>query len=333
VSNNKSTVIIKKIKKNDHGEHHGGSWKVAYADFVTAMMAFFLLLWLITMTSPEKRAKISNYFKYFSLFEAGGSSILEKTSSMFEEAGPNDQKAFREIPDKNTLNSMSSKELEVALQKGILEKLGSLKDQVIVDIVDEGVRIQIVDKEGSLMFEKGSTKPTEKARQILKVIAENINSLPNKVIIEGHTDALPFSDRQYSNWELSTERASSARRELEANGLDPKRIMRVAGYADTDPLIKDNPLDPRNRRISIILYIPKKEPVKSETIKSTPNNNSAFNLKDLKLDFNKAYSGHVTNTGRKEARQKVKIVPPPPPVLNKFKDPVLEDKNIKSFLE
>jgi len=328
------TIIIKKVKKNDHGGHHGGSWKVAYADFVTAMMAFFLLLWLITMTSPEKRARISSYFKYFSLFDSGGTSIIEKTSSMFEEAGPNDQKAFREIPDQNTLNLMSSKELEATLEKGILEKLGSLKDQVIVDIVDEGVRIQIVDKEGSLMFEKGSTKPTEKARQILKIIAENINSLPNKVIIEGHTDALPFSDREYSNWELSTERASSARKELEANGLDPGRIMRVAGYADTDPLIKENPFDPRNRRISIILHIPKKKSVETGSGRPATNKNPAVNFKDLKTD----YGNHVSITGAERSKPAIEKkgalkIPPPPPVLDSFKDPVLEDENIKSILE
>ena len=336
------TIIIKKVKKNDHGGHHGGSWKVAYADFVTAMMAFFLLLWLITMTSPEKRARISSYFKHFSLFDSGGTSILDRTSSMFEEAGPNDQKVFREVPDKTTLNSMSSKELEVTLKKGILEKLGALKDQVIVDIVDEGVRIQIVDKEGSVMFKKGSTRPTEKARQILKIIAENINSLPNKVIIEGHTDALPFSDRQYSNWELSTERASSARRELEANGLDPERIMRVAGYADTDPLIKENPYDPRNRRISIILYIPKKKPLKTESSKPVTNNKNSttINIKDLETDLNKAYGNHVTITGAETLKSKPTVkeeksikMPPPSPVLDTFKNPVLEDENIKSILE
>jgi len=119
----------------------------------------------------------------------------------------------------------------------------------------------LTDKKGSLMFEKGKSTMTPKAKEILRIVAENIKPLTNKVVIEGHTDAVPYSGRQYSNWELSTERASSARRELEANGLDSSRIARVAGYADTDPLIKENPRDPRNRRISITLQIPRKKSI------------------------------------------------------------------------
>lgn len=256
MKNQKSNIIIRKVKKGGHGGHHGGSWKVAYADFVTAMMAFFLLLWLITMTSPEKRARVSSYFKDFSLFTTGGTSIMDKSSEMFSEAGPTDQKAFTELPSDDTDNSLSPQSLEETMQKGIISKLGDLADQVLIDIVSEGVRIQMTDKEGSLMFERGSNMMTGKARDILRIIGANIKSLPNKVFIEGHTDALPYSGNGYSNWELSTERASSARKELEANGLNPSRIIRVAGYADTDPLIKENPMDPRNRRISIILKIP-----------------------------------------------------------------------------
>jgi chemotaxis protein MotB len=260
VSGNKS-IIVRKVKKAGHGGHHGGSWKVAYADFVTAMMAFFLLLWLITMTSPEKRARISSYFKEFSLFNTGGSSIMEKTSSMFSEAGPTNQKAFKELPDETTMNEINPEKLQLSLEKGIAERLGDLKDQVKIDITEEGVRIQLMDKKGSLMFEKGKSTMTPKAKEILRIVAENIKPLTNKVVIEGHTDAVPYSGRQYSNWELSTERASSARRELEANGLDSSRIARVAGYADTDPLIKENPRDPRNRRISITLQIPRKKSI------------------------------------------------------------------------
>lgn len=256
MKNQKSNIIIKKVKKGGHGGHHGGSWKVAYADFVTAMMAFFLLLWLITMTSPEKRARVSSYFKEFSLFTTGGTSIMDRSSEMFNEAGPTEQKAFTELPDDDTDNSPSPQSLEQTMQAGIMSKLGDLADQVMIDIVDEGVRIQMTDKEGSLMFERGSTMMTDKARDILRIIGSNIRSLPNKVFIEGHTDALPYSGNGYSNWELSTERASSARKELEDNGLNPSRIIRVAGYADTDPLIRENPMDPRNRRISIILRIP-----------------------------------------------------------------------------
>ncbi len=268
MSSNKS-IIIKKVKKGGHGGHHGGSWKVAYADFVTAMMAFFLLLWLVTMSSPEKRARISSYFKEFSLFNTGGTSIMEKSSAMFNEAGPTNQKAFKEMPDETTLNEINPEKLQLSLEKGIADKLGDLKDQVKIDITEEGVRIQLMDKKGSLMFEKGKNTMTPKAKEILKIVANNIKPLTNKVVIEGHTDAVPYSGRSYSNWELSTERASSARRELEANGLDSKRIARVAGYADTDPLIKENPRDPRNRRISITLQIPKRNAAPADINKGT----------------------------------------------------------------
>jgi chemotaxis protein MotB len=263
-------IIVKKVKKYSRSAHHGGMWKVAYADFVTAMMAFFLLLWLLSMVSDEKRARISAYFKYFSLYESGGTSWMDKSSEIFGESGENRQKAFKGLndPPQNDESSVDAlNNIEKALEKDIAEKLGDIKDQVLVDIVDEGIRIQMIDKEGSLMFELGNTKLTPKAKEVLKLIGEDIKNYPNKVIIEGHTDSLPYAGSQYSNWELSTERASSARKELEITGLDPKRITRVAGYADTDPLIKDNTQDPRNRRISITLSVPKAQAPKKAAAK------------------------------------------------------------------
>ncbi|GEM_PF-237524 len=277
MSNNQKTIIVKKIKKHGGGGHHGGSWKVAYADFVTAMMAFFLLLWLLNMSSPEKRVRLSYYFKYFSIFSQSGTSFLSKSSEMFSESGQTREKVFMDTPtDKRKLSNEKNKNnenppddaadttdgsaylkgMEKALRQIMVDNLGDLKDQVLVDTVEDGIRIQMIDKDGSDMFELGSSRLTPKAKEILNVIGRNISKLPNGIIIEGHTDALPFSGSDYSNWELSTERASSARKELEAHGLDPERIMRVAGYADKDPLIEENPADPRNRRISIILKIP-----------------------------------------------------------------------------
>jgi chemotaxis protein MotB len=259
-------IIVKKIKKYRRGGHHGGAWKVAYADFVTAMMAFFLLLWLLSMVSDEKRARISAYFKYFSLYESGGTSWMDKSSEIFGESGENKQKAFKGLYDPSSNEDDINNALNViekSLKKDIAEKLGDLQEQILVDNTGEGIRIQMIDKEGSLMFEQGSTRLTPKAKEVLKFISSDIKDLTNKVIIEGHTDSLPYSGTGYSNWELSTERASSARIELEANGLDPKKITRVAGYADTDPLIKDNPQDPRNRRISITLNVPRKNNAKA----------------------------------------------------------------------
>jgi chemotaxis protein MotB len=260
-------IIVKKVNKKVAGGHHGGAWKVAYADFVTAMMAFFLLMWLLNMTSDEKRARLSQYFKYFSIYDQGGTSFMEKSSEIFAESGESSQKALKGMGETNI------KDTEKELKKGIMGKMQDAKDQVLIDTMDEGVRIQMIDKDGSPMFESGSNKLTPKAKQILHVIGENINKLPNKVSIEGHTDAMQYAKSDYSNWELSTERASSARKELEANGLDAKRIDRVSGYADKDPLIKDDPQDPRNRRISIILKDPyvdeTKSPVKTDPLKSS----------------------------------------------------------------
>ena len=241
-------IIIKKVKKGGHGGHHGGAWKVAYADFVTAMMAFFLLMWLLNMTSEEKRIRLSMYFKHFSLFQDGGTSIMGKTSSIMSEAGPTQQQVFKEQGD-----VILNKDFEKSIEESIGKELGSAKDQVIVDVVKEGIRIQLIDKEGSLMFEKGSNKLTPKGKAALRVIAERISDMPNRVIVEGHTDAVPFEKKDYGNWELSTERASTARRTLESNGVSPDRIARVSGFAGTIPLIEADAADPRNRRISIIV--------------------------------------------------------------------------------
>ncbi|RJQ52166.1 MAG: hypothetical protein C4526_08720 [Nitrospiraceae bacterium] len=220
------------------------------------MMAFFLLMWLLNMTSEEKRARLSQYFRHFSIYDQSGSSFMDKSSEMFNESGESNQKTVRESYETSVSNL---KEMEEELKAGLMKQLGDARDQVIVDTVEGGVRIQMTDKEGSLMFDRGSNRMTPKAREILHVIYNNIKDLPNKLAIEGHTDSLQYAGTRYSNWELSTERASSARRELEANGLNAGRIERVSGFADKDPLIAENPEDPRNRRISIILKVPETE--------------------------------------------------------------------------
>ncbi|MBI5739240.1 MAG: OmpA family protein [Nitrospirae bacterium] len=253
---NPKSIVVKRVKKVAGG-HHGGAWKVAYADFVTAMMAFFLLMWLLNMTSEEKRARLSTYFKHFSIYDQGGTSFMDKSSEIFNEAGEASQKTVREML---TTTAYNMKVMEEELKAGLMKQLGDAKDQVIIDTVEGGVRIQMTDKDGSLMFERGVNRLTPKAREILRVISGNIKGLPNRIAIEGHTDALKYAGSDYSNWELSTERASSARRELEANGISSARIERVSGFADKDPLIAGDPSDARNRRISFILK-PSLEPV------------------------------------------------------------------------
>ena len=249
----RKNIIIRKVKKKSHGGHHGGSWKVAYADFVTAMMAFFLLLWLLSMTAPEKRIALAEYFNTFSVFKEqahqSGTSFLDKSTGVLDAGRSVQNEARRIIAGKKG----DPEELAKIMRSAIDDKMQAMKNQVLIDTTKEGLKIQIVDNEGSEIFRSGSDEPTEKARQIMRLVSENLRDKSNRIVIEGHTDSAPFKNAQKTNWELSTSRASSARRELESHGIDPSRIARVVGYADQDPLIKEDTKDLRNRRISIIL--------------------------------------------------------------------------------
>jgi len=250
-------IIIKRIKKVEGGAH-GGSWKVAYADFVTAMMALFLLLWLIASASSSQKEAIQSYFKNFSIFEKGSgvmniSVAPKKTDSKAAESEkhpPGGKKL-----SKNTEESQKQKEAtQKEIRKMIDLKLSEFKDQIQVDVTPAGVRINIMDKDGQPMFLSGAAQFQGWSAQVLKTLAEEINRLPNKVIIEGHTDAIPYSgSSQITNWELSTQRAMAARRALEFYGVKRERYARIIGYADQQLLFKDTPNDPRNRRISVIL--------------------------------------------------------------------------------
>jgi chemotaxis protein MotB len=248
-----SKIVIRRRKKKSHDAHHGGSWKVAYADFVTAMMAFFLLLWLLAMTSPDTKAALAQYFESFSIMKSAsqqsGTSILDKSTGVLEIAKATQQDSSRVKAEKRA----TPEELAKMMRMAIEDKLQVMKKQVLIDTTPEGLRIQIVDNEGSEIFSLGSDQPTEKAVQIIRLVSENIRDKPNRIVIEGHTDSAPFKTVQKTNWELSTSRASAARRELENNGVDPGRIARVVGYADQELLVREDSKDPRNRRISIIL--------------------------------------------------------------------------------
>ncbi len=246
------TIIIKKVKKG-HGGGHGGAWKVAYADFVTAMMAFFLLLWLLSMTSDVQKAVLSQYFEHFSLFDTSGKSFMMESSDTGVQPGQEQMKSVEVIETASELDATSTEEIEAKLTKAVQESLAEVKDHVMVDSFAGGVRIQIVDLESSPMFPSGSAVPEPKAKEIIQVVTATLRGIPNKIAVEGHTDAAPFRTGQITNWELSTGRASAARIELEKNGIGSNRIARVVGYADTDLLEKNKPLDPRNRRVSIIV--------------------------------------------------------------------------------
>ena len=252
-------IIVKKVKKG-HGGGHGGAWKVAYADFVTAMMAFFLLMWLLAMVSPEKRAGVSYYFKYFNLFDKAGMSFVQqmitpKINLMDEHAAGKPDLSGQSDIEEEERAAKSGEELKERIKGEIDKKLPDVKDQVIVDIFEGAVRVEILDKETGTMFPLGSSDISANGKRILKIIAPFLIDSGRKIAIEGHTDALVYADsNKFSNWELSTERASAARKELERDGLPPDMLVRVTGYAATNPLVKDNLYDPRNRRISILLF-------------------------------------------------------------------------------
>ncbi len=253
----KQPIIVKKVKKG-HGGAHGGSWKVAYADFVTAMMAFFLLLWLLAMVSPEKRIVMAEYFKQFSVFKESGSSFFEGTKGIVAQPGGSQQSPQNMDINKGAASEVTAEQMKDKITEAVSTKFDELKDQVMIDIFEGGVRIQLVDKEGSRMFEPGSIVPTEKCKSVMKMITDNIKETTNRVALEGHTDATPYNVNGVTNWEISASRALAARKLLEEGGIDPYRIARVVGYADTEPLIKYNPRDERNRRISLILLYEKK---------------------------------------------------------------------------
>lgn len=248
VDDKQKKIIIKRVKKT-HGGHHGGSWKVAYADFVTAMMAFFLMMWLLNMTSQEKRAVLAMYFKHFSLFEHGGKSFMHDGG--LRPSGQNF--GGEEIIETGEHSSgITNDELATKLMTAVDQNVQAGKEQFFIAITEEGVRIQIVDSLENPMFAPGSAQLTESAKKIVRTVASILKQFPNEIAVEGHTDSSPVRSEQSSNWELSIARASSARRELEGAGISPTRIARVVGFADKIPLFSTSLDDPRNRRISIL---------------------------------------------------------------------------------
>jgi len=246
----KPKIIIIKKKRRGHEGAHGGSWKVAYADFVTAMMALFLLLWLLSMVAPDKKVILADFFKHFSVFDSG-QSFMKGSKHAMKESGLEfgTTKNIRVQGMKQAPAEMLKEKIETELA----EKLKEIKDQVLMEVTDEGLKIQIVDSAGQPIFNLGSDKPTERAMEILKIVSTHIKDLPNPIVVEGHTDSAMFRTGAITNWELSTGRASSARRELEVDGIEPARFDKIVGYADKQLLVKEAPFDPRNRRISLLI--------------------------------------------------------------------------------
>jgi chemotaxis protein MotB len=267
-------IIIKKIKKGGHG-HHGGAWKIAYADFVTAMMAFFLLMWLLGSTTKGDLRGIADYFNTplqvamsggsgsgdsSSVLRGGGEDLTRTTGQV--KRGSNDA-AKRSYTIKGMAADMqkaadeeaklTKKRIEQSLERN--PRLRDVKNQVKMDVTSDGLRIQIVDDKNRPMFDSGSTVVKPYMRELLGEIAKVLNDVDSRVTLSGHTDSSPFSggDRGYSNWELSTDRANASRRELVAGGIAENKILRVVGLAAMVPYDPTAPDAPVNRRISIVV--------------------------------------------------------------------------------
>lgn len=351
VKGSNAPLIIKKVKKSKAAGHHGGAWKVAYADFVTAMMSFFLLLWLLNVTTDIQKRGIADYFEptIASKSQSGAGGVLggltmgQQGAQDVTASAPNLQLAVPALrqPDdgdagdlagssgqgesgdkvggktpsqqasgttnkdqtggpaagdqtgspgnaKKPVEQMTEAELqkrleeredkqfaaaEFALRQAIQDvpELKNLADNLIIDRTPEGLRIQIVDQEKRSMFPLGSAQMADNAQKLTGLVAQVVQKLPHKVSITGHTDAAPYAfGRNYTNWELSADRANASRRELINDGVSADRIEKVVGLADRDPLVPEDPRAARNRRISIVLLREAKPPAPTSQAQAPP---------------------------------------------------------------
>ena len=283
-TNDKRPIVIKRIKKVAGG-HHGGAWKIAYADFVTAMMAFFLLMWLLGSTSKGDLQGISDYFNTplqiamfggegrgdsSSIIKGGGKDLTRTEGQVKQGDVPAEKKLINlkavteELLRIEKIKEIAKlKELKMNIEKAISGniKLKQFQNQILLDITTEGLRIQIVDEKNRPMFRSGRAELEPYTKEILHEIGNTLNTMPNKVSLSGHTDAQPYAmDRKgFSNWDLSADRANASRRELIVGGMDESKVVRVVGLASAVLFDKENPLNPINRRISIIVMNKKAE--------------------------------------------------------------------------
>jgi len=267
-------IVVKKIKKGGAGAH-GGAWKIAYADFVTAMMAFFLLMWLLGSTSQGDLNGIAEFFQNPLKVSMGGGSGSGDSSSVIAGGGKDLTATHGQVKkgdieaEKKTINLQRLKadferveKTKLESLKGELEALinaspalSQFRNQLLLDLTTEGLRIQIVDEKNRPMFDSASSDVKPYTRVILREIGLALNKVENRISLSGHTDAQPFAggDRGFGNWELSTNRANASRREMVAGGMDDAKVMRVVGLASTVLYDKQDPYSPNNRRISIIV--------------------------------------------------------------------------------
>jgi chemotaxis protein MotB len=261
MSDEKPRVIFKHVHKGKHGGAHGGGWKIAYADFMTAMMAFFLVMWLLSISSTKQREGIAEHFRMPLRVALTGGDKSSLSTSMIPGGGADPvhvegevkltETASEDEADASRLVEMKKKLDELIEKSPVFQQFRS---QILIDITTEGLRLQIVDTENRPMFELASARVVPHMRAILRELAPALNGLPNKITLSGHTDAIVYTnDRSYGNWELSSDRANASRRELVAGGMTDGKVLRVIGLADSMHLDKADPRNPINRRISIIL--------------------------------------------------------------------------------
>lgn len=268
-------IIIKRVKKGGHAAH-GGAWKIAYADFVTAMMAFFLLMWLLGSTTEGDKKGIADYFQSpLKVALLSGGSGSGDSSHVIKGGGTDLSRSGGQVKrgeidnSRSTINLAAMKAEQAKAEAAKLEavrervqkvidnhpKLSGMKSQILLDMTKDGLRIQIVDDQNRPMFDSGSAVVKPYMRELLREIGGVLTEVPNRLTLEGHTDATPFGSGAlgYSNWELSADRANASRRELLAGGLPDARVLRVQGLASSTPFDKNDPQSPSNRRISIIV--------------------------------------------------------------------------------
>jgi chemotaxis protein MotB len=268
-------IVVKRIKKGGHG-HHGGAWKIAYADFVTAMMAFFLLMWLLGSTTKGDLKGIADHFSTPLRIALSGGNGSGDSTSVIQGGGEDISRSSGQVKHgeidsatRRALNLQAARGEILRREKAVLEELkakveaaiaanprtAALSGQIRLDLTPEGLRIQIVDDQSRPMFDSGSAVVREHMRELLREIGKILNMVPNRVSLSGHTDSAPFGagERGYSNWELSADRANASRRELITGGMDDSKVVRVVGVAAAVPLDADDPRHPTNRRISIVV--------------------------------------------------------------------------------
>lgn len=292
---NRPIIIIKKIKKSGGHGYHGGAWKIAYADFVTAMMAFFLLMWLLNATTEEQKRGVANYFAPVTIGERNGGgdgvmgghninsddgaqqnssasmTVAEKNSQEKGDGGKTVQTDVQETDDEAIVNDQKNfeqvkKDVEKAMENN--PELKEWLKNLIVDETIEGLRIQIIDQDKKSMFPSGSSTMYNHTKKLLNQVADIIHKVPNKISITGHTDATPYNTKNYSNWELSSDRAQASRRVLREHGVTDQRFSSVTGKEAKEPFIKEDLFASENRRISITLLRQKPLPTTVEKHKS-----------------------------------------------------------------